>query len=47
LEKIDKIVNQLDYHNLYIKIETENDTFILDKQKPRNKIGFEVAKGGE
>lgn len=42
LDKISKVINQIDY----VKINTKDDTYILDKTRPKNKIGFEV-KGGE
>lgn len=46
LKGLDKIINQIDYENVYVKINTKDDTYILDKTRPKNKIGFEV-KGGE
>jgi hypothetical protein len=46
LDKISKVINQIDYKNVYVKINTKDDTYILDKTRPKNKIGFEV-KGGE
>ena len=46
LDKISKVINQIDYENVYVKINTKDDTYILDKTRPKNKIGFEV-KGGE
>lgn len=49
MKQLERVVNQvekIDYTNVYIKIETENDKFIIDKIKPKNKIGFDV-KGGE
>lgn len=49
MKQLEKVVNQvkkIDYRNVYIKIETENDKFIMDKIKPKNRIGFNV-KGGE
>lgn len=47
LNKMDKIVKQLDYESLHIEIVTKDDTWTLDKQKPKNPIGFNVIKGGE
>lgn len=47
LDKINNIVNQIDYKNVYIEIKTKSDTYTLDKQKPRNPIGFNTTKGGE
>lgn len=46
LDKISKIINQIDYENVCVKINTKDDTYILDKTRQKNKIGFEV-KGGE
>ena len=46
LDKISKVINQIDYKNVYVKINTKDDIYILDKTRPKNKIGFEV-KGGE
>lgn len=49
IKQIEKIMNQvekIDYTNVYMEIRTKDDKFIIDKSKPKNKIGF-VAKGGE
>lgn len=49
IKQIEKVVNQvekIDYKSVYIEIATQHDKFIIDKTKPKNKIGFEV-KGGE
>lgn len=49
MKQLEKVVNQvekIDYTNVHIEIETKTDKFIMDKAKPRNKIGF-AAKGGE
>ena len=46
LDKISKVINQIDYENVYVKINIKDDIYILDKIRPKNKIGFEV-KGGE
>lgn len=47
INRIMNIVNQIDYEYLRVEIRTKNDTFILDKVKPKNQIGFNTAKGGE
>ncbi len=49
MKQIERVVNQvekIDYKSVYIEIATQNDKFIIDKTKPKNRIGFEV-KGGE
>lgn len=49
MKQLERVVNQvekIDYTSVYIKIETENDKFIMDKAKPKNKIGF-ATEGGE
>lgn len=49
MKQIERVMNQvekIDYKSVYIEIATRNDKFIIDKTKPKNRIGFEV-KGGE
>ena len=46
LDKIDKIVDQIDFEALHIEITTKNCNYTLDKTKAKNQIGFDV-KGGE
>lgn len=49
MKQIERVMNQVEkinYKSVYVKIITQNDKFIIDKTKPKNKIGFEV-KGGE
>ena len=46
LDKIDKIVNQIDFEVLHIEITTKNCNYTLDKTKAKNQIGFNV-EGGE
>ncbi len=49
MKQIERVMNQvekIDYKSVYIEILTQHDKFIIDKTKPKNKIGFEV-KGGE
>ncbi len=48
IKQIEKVVNQvekIDYKNVYIEITTQNDKFIIDKAKPKNKIGFCNERG--
>lgn len=47
INRITNIVNQIEYEYLHIEIRTKNDTFILDKTKQKNQIGFSTVKGGE
>lgn len=49
MKQIERVMNQvekIDYKSVYIEITTQHDKFIIDKTKPKNRIGFEV-KGGE
>ena len=49
MKQIERVMNQvekIDYKSVYIEIATQNDKFIIDKTKPKNRIGFKV-KGGE
>ena len=49
IKQIEKVLNQvlkIDYKSVYIEIVTKHDKFIIDKAKPKNRIGFEM-KGGE
>lgn len=40
VNKITNIVNQIEYEHLHIEIRTKNDTFILDKTKPKKSNRF-------
>lgn len=45
MKQIERVMNQvekIDYKSVYIEIATQNDKFIIDKTKPKNRIGFEV-----
>lgn len=49
MKQLERVVNQIekiDYKSVYVEIKTQDDKFIIDKVKPKNKIGFAV-KGGE
>lgn len=41
IERIDKLIDKMDYKTAYIEIQTKNNKFTLEKEK-QNKIGFEV-----
>ena len=40
LDSIEKIVNKMEFESIRIEISTENDTFLLEKTKPKNQAGF-------
>ena len=35
LNRISKLVENIDYRSLYIEIKTNNDKYIIEKEKPR------------
>ena len=39
LNRISKLVENIDYRSLYIEIKTNNDRYVIEKEKPRV-IGF-------
>lgn len=41
IERIDKLIDKMDYKTAYIEIQTKNNKFTLEKEK-QNKIRFEV-----
>ena len=41
IERIDKLIDKMDYKTAYVEIQIKNNKFILEKEK-KNKIGFEV-----
>ena len=45
LDKIDNIVNQIEFEALHIEITTKNCNYTLDKTKAKNQIGFNVKDG--
>lgn len=40
LNKIEKIINDMDYKKIYIEIETKNNKWTLEKEKEKEVIGF-------
>ena len=52
LKQLEKVMNQIekiDYTKVDITIETQTDRYIMNKEKPKNPIGFRMTevKGGE
>lgn len=43
LNKISDLIDKTNYKTAYIEIQTENDKYILEKDK-RNQIGFSKQK---
>ena len=43
MEKINNLVDKMDYKKAYIEIETANDKFIIEKSKTRQ-IGFRTEE---
>lgn len=41
IERIDELIEKMDYKTAYIEIQTKNNKFTLEKEK-QNKIGFEA-----
>ena len=41
LERIDNLIDKMEYKTAYIKIQAKDNKYILEKEK-NNKIGFEV-----
>lgn len=39
IEKINNIIESIDYKSAYIEIQTKSDKYILEKEK-KNRIGF-------
>lgn len=46
LNRISKLVENIDYRTLYIEIKTNDDKYIIEKEKPRT-IGFSAKKEGD
>lgn len=40
IERIDNLIENMNYKKVYIEIETEKDKYIIEKEQKRNKIGF-------
>ena len=45
LNKINKLLDNIDYKSAYIEIQTNNDKYIIEKEKPSRVIGFTKQKG--
>lgn len=43
MEKINTLIDKIDYKRAYVEIETANDKFIIEKTK-NNKIGFKTEE---
>ena len=41
IERINNLINSMNYKKAYIEIETQDDKFIIEKDK-RNQIGFKI-----
>lgn len=41
LERIDNLIDKMEYKTAYVEIQTKNNKYILEKEK-NNKIGFDV-----
>lgn len=40
LNKINKLLDNIEYKTAYIEIQTNNDKYIIEKEKPSRVIGF-------
>lgn len=43
MERINNLINQMDYKKAYIEVETSDDRFVIEKNK-RNQIGFRIEE---
>lgn len=43
LNRIERIVDSIDYKEVYVEIKTDDKKYILEKDK-KNKIGFETYR---
>ena len=43
LNKIEKLIDSLDYKNAYVEIQTNENKFMIEKNK-KNKIGFDTQE---
>lgn len=41
LERIDNLIDKMEYKTAYVEIQTKNTKYTLEKEK-NNKIGFDV-----
>lgn len=40
IERIDNLIENMNYKKVYIEIETDKDKYIIEKQRQKNRIGF-------
>lgn len=41
IERINNLIDKMEYKTVYVEIQTKNNKYILEKDK-NNKIGFDV-----
>lgn len=41
IERIENLIDKMEYKTVYVEIQTKNTKYILEKEK-NNKIGFDV-----
>lgn len=41
IERIENLIDKMEYKTAYVEIQTKNNKYILEKEK-NNKIGFDV-----
>lgn len=41
IERIENLIDKMEYKTVYVEIQTKNNKYILEKDK-NNKIGFDV-----
>ena len=41
IEKINDLIDKMDYEKVYLEIETKQDKYIIEKSKPKQ-IGFKT-----
>ena len=41
IERIENLIDKMEYKTVYVEIQTKNNKYILEKEK-NNKIGFDV-----
>lgn len=44
LDKINNLVENINYESVYIEIKTKNDKYVLEKEKNTRVIGFSDKK---
>jgi hypothetical protein len=40
INKISKLIDEINYQSAYIEIKTENDKYVLEKERPIRVVGF-------